>query len=178
MAWLKEILSVITGNDVDIEQVKTKIQSSTEGVSDSEINAYIDDLESRVAKMIKELKTIYAKYNIQFSGFKSFDLACNSLRASLKDGRDEAYNNLVKLENTITTEQKRHLGLIKMAVTKDGKKVYDQIMLDPKDKLIFNKIFGSRDTNGAQNDGAYQRLWSETHKLSEYIITRKNKVYH
>jgi hypothetical protein len=178
MSWLKDIMSVITGNEVDVEQVRTKIQSSTEGVSDEEIKAYIDDIDSRVKRMVKDLKTVYAKYNIQFSGFKSFDVACNSLSTSLKDGRDEAYNNLVKLESTITSEQKRHLGLIKMAVTKDGKKVYDQIMLDPGDKLVFNKIFGSRDTNGTQNDGTYQRLWSEVHKLSEYIITRKNKVYH
>lgn len=178
MTWLKEILSVITGNDVDIEQVKTKIQTSTEGIPDSEIDAYINDIESRTKKMVKELKTVYAKYNIQFTGFKSFDTAAASLRSSLKDGRDEAYNNLVKLESSITSEQKRHLGLIKMAVTKDAKKVYEQIMLDPHDKETFNKIFGSKDATGAQNDGVYQRLWSEVHKLSEYIIKRKNQVYH
>ncbi len=178
MTWLKEILSVITGNDVDVEQVRAKIQTSSEGIPDSDLTAYINDIDSRVKKMVKSLKTVYAKYNIQFTGFKSFDTACNSLSSSLKDGRDEAYNNLVKLESSITSEQKRHLGLIKMAVTKDGKKVYEQIMSDPTDKETFNAIFGSRDSSGAQNDGTYQRLWSEVHKLSEYIIKRRNQVYH
>lgn len=181
MQWLNDLISTVTGNKYDISAVKQKVQASEPGVivTNDELEAYIKDISLRIKKMVKDLKQIYGKYDIQFSGFKSLDLCCDSLRSSLTDGKEEAYNNLIKLESAITTEQKRHLGLIKMAIAKNGQKVIDLINQDPFTKERFTKIFGERDVVGKNNvDGTYQRLWSEIHKLSEYIITQKNKVYH
>lgn len=181
MPWFSNLMAAFTGPKIDVEEFKKKLysKSTTEQVSNSDLAAYVDDIESRVKKMVQELKTTYKKYNITFSGFKSFDTACEYLRESIKNGSEQAYNNLIKLESVITSEQKRHLALIRMAVTTDGKKVIDQINNDPKDKQTFMKIFGDRAQTGAMSqDGVYQQLWSEIHKLSEYVLLHKNKVYH
>lgn len=181
MHWFNSLLSVFAGTTVDIDEVKQRLYSNDliEQLSDSELKAYVDDIESRVEKMVKSLKAIYKKHNITFSGFKSFDTACEYLRESITDGSERAYNNLIKLESIVTAEQKRHLALIRMAITADGKKVIDLINNDPSDKQTLIKIFGDRTKIGAQSeDGMYQQLWSEIHKLSEYILLHKNRVYH
>lgn len=179
MPWINDIMSVITGKKQDIGAIKNKLQDPNVVVSDGELSAYISDINSRIKKMVKDLKNMYGRYGVTFNGFKALDLACDSLRESLKDGREEAYNNLIKLESSITTEQKRHLALIRIAMTKEGKRVIDMINSDPNQKEVFVKIFGERDVAGKSDiDGLYQRLWSEIHKLSEYILIQKNKVYH
>jgi hypothetical protein len=181
MPWFSNLISAVTGTKKDVEEIKTKVQNYAPGVTitDAELEVYIDDINTRIKKMVKDLKSIYSKYGVQFSGFKSLDLACTSLLESLKDGKEQAYNSLIKLESSITAEQKRHVALIKMAVATDGKKVMDKINADPEAKQLFNSIFGERDVSGQENsDGIYQRLWSEIHKISEYIIMQKNKVYH
>lgn len=179
MPWINEIMSVFTGKKQDIDAIKLKLQEPGAVVTDSELDAYISDISSRIKRMVKDLKNMYGRYGVTFNGFKALDLACDSLRESLKDGREEAYNNLIKLESSITTEQKRHLALIRIAMTKEGKRVMDMINSDPNQKAIFVKIFGERDVVGKTDvDGLYQRLWSEIHKLSEYILIQKNKVYH
>ena len=184
MPWLNNIISAVTGNKVDVEEVKRKIKTSKPKkgelpVTDAELQAYVDDIKSRINKMVKDLRTIYGKFGIEFSGFKALDSACVTLRDGLKGGKDDAYNNLIKLESSITAEQRRHVALIKMAVSKDGKKVIDQITQNPSTNAKFAEVFGKRDATGKENmDGTYQQLWSEIHKLSEYIIVQKNKVYH
>ncbi len=181
MPWFSNLMSAFTGSKIDIEEFKKKLYSNdaTVQLSNSDLEAYVDDIESRVKSMVKELKNTYKKYNITFSGFKSFDTACEYLRESIKNGSEHAYNNLIKLESVVTSEQKRHLALIRMAMTIDGKKVIDQINNDPIDKRTFIKIFGDRAQTGAMShDGVYQQLWSEIHKLSEYVLLHKNKVYH
>jgi hypothetical protein len=180
MHWFNNLLSAFTGPAVDVEELKKRLYSdSAEQLSNSELEAYVDDIESRVKTMVKSLKTLYKKYDITFSGFKSFDLACEYLRESIIDGSEKAYNNLIKLESVVTSEQKRHLALIRMAITTDGKKVIDKINNDPSDKQTFAKIFGDRMQQAVvSQDGVYQQLWSEIHKLSEYILLHKNRVYH
>lgn len=181
MAWLNNLVSAITGNKKDIEQIRKNMQApkADTPVTDSDIEAYIEDIDTRAKKMVKDLKNMYIKYGVEFSGFKSLEAACMSLREGIKSGKDEVYNNLIKLESSITSEQKRHVALIKIAVTKNGKKVIDQINQDPVTKQTFASIFGSRDVAGQENvDGTYQKLWSEIHKLAEFIITKKNRVYH
>lgn len=181
MHWFQSLLSVFTGPKVDLNELKQRLYSkdSTQQLSNTELEAYVADIEDRVKKMVKALKTMYKKYNITFNGFKSFELACEYLRASITDGTDVAYNNLIKLESVFTSEQKRHLGLIRMAISTDGKKVIDKINDYPPDKQIFIKIFGERAQPGTiSQDGEYQQLWSEIHKLSEYILLHKNRVYH
>jgi hypothetical protein len=182
MPWLNNLISAVKGNKVDVDDVKRRVQAKVnkQPITDEELEAYVSDIKTRVGKMVKDLKTIYAKFGIQFTGFKSLDLACTSLKDGLKSNKDEIYNNLIKLESSITAEQKRHVALIKMAVTKDSKKVIDQIMQDARSKEKFNEIFGKHDsaTATANMDGTYQQLWSEIHRLSEYLITKKTKVYH
>lgn len=184
MPWLNNIMSVFGGKKADIEAIKQKIQASSntttaEKPSNEELEAYVADIDSRVKKMVKDLKNIYKKYNIVFNGFRSFEMAIKYLHESIRNGSEEAYNNLIKLESVVTAEQKRHLALIRMAVTTNGKRVMEEINKDPEDKETFNKIFGEHNTAGTINtDGAYQQLWSEVHKLSEYILLQKNKVYH
>lgn len=181
MHWFNNLLSAFSGPTVDIDDLKQRLYSSNVGeqLSNSELNAYVDDIEERVKKMVKSLKIMYKKYNITFSGFKSFDTACEYLRESIADGSERAYNNLIKLESVVTSEQKRHLALIRMAITTDGKKVIDNINNDPTDKQVFVKIFGDRTQPGAMSqDGMYQQLWSEIHKLSEYVLLHKNRTYH
>jgi hypothetical protein len=178
MPWLNSIISAITGKKYDITAIKAKIDAK-DTLTDDELNGYIDDIDKRIKKMERELKNIYSKYGVTFNGFKALDTACDALRESLKDGKEVAYNNLIKLESAITSEQKRHLALIRIAMTSHGKQVITEINSDPISKEIFIKVFGERDVAGKVNmDGLYQRLWSEIHKLSEYIITLKNKVYH
>jgi len=181
MAWLNNLVSTLTGNKNDIELIKAKIQAQDKStvISDNELESYIDDIQTRNKRMVKALKAIYGKYGVQFAGFKSMELACTSLRSSLKDGKELAYNNLIKLESSITAEQKRHLALIRIAMSSDGKRVIDLINKDPQTKDIFDSVFGERDVAGKDSiNGTYQQLWSEIHKLSEYIILQKNKVYH
>lgn len=183
MPWLSDVWNVLTHKNVDISEVKQKIQTAdsdhSEEIDVKELMAYIDDIEDRIHSMVKELKAIYKKFNITFNGFKSMDMACEYLRGSIKDGSEEAYNNLIKLESMVTGEQQRHLALIRMAVTMDGRRVIDQIMQNPETKEIFVKIFGEKNAQGKiVADGIYQRLWSEIHKLSEYILIHKNRVYH
>jgi hypothetical protein len=178
MPWLNDVISKITGKKYDITDIKTKINTAAP-VPDVELDAYIDDIDRRIKKMEKELRNTYSKYGVSFNGFKSLDTACDALRESLKDGKEVAYNNLLKLESSITSEQKRHLALLRIAMTSQGKGVLDEINRDPVSKEIYVKVFGERASAGKENmDGLYQRLWSEIHKLSEYIITQKNKVYH
>jgi hypothetical protein len=181
MLGLSNILSVFGSKKADLAAIKQKLQSpNAEGtLSDDELIAYIDDIKQRVKQMVKDLKSVYSKYGITFVKFKSMDDACVSLRACIKAGTEEAYNNLIKLETEVTVEQKRHLALIRMAVTQDGKRVIDQITRNPDHKQIFENVFGHRDFSGKDStDGMYQRLWSEIHRLSEYILLQKNKVYH
>jgi uncharacterized phage infection (PIP) family protein YhgE len=181
MHWFNNLLAAFTGSTVDVDALKQRLyaNNATDQLSNAELEAYVDDIEERVKKMVKALKTMYKKYDITFSGFKSFEQACEYLRESIADGSERAYNNLIKLESAVTSEQKRHLGLIRMAITTDGKKVIDKINNDPSDKQTFVKIFGDRAQPGAMSqDGEYQQLWSEIHKLSEYILLHKNRVYH
>lgn len=181
MPWLNSVISAITGNKVDVDAIKSKLQSNDKNnsVTDAELDAYIDDIDKRIRKMVKELKNVYTLYGVSFTGFKSLDMACASLHDSVKNGKDEAYNNLIKLESSITAEQKRHLALLRIAMTSQGKRVMDLINQDPASRAVFVKVFGERDVVGHENmDGLYQRLWSEIHKISEYIIIHKNKVYH
>lgn len=182
MPWLNNIISAITGtNSAVLESAKAKVQSAnpTDPATNAELDAYIDDINRRIKRMVKDLKGIYSKNGVDFTGFKSLDMACKYLHESLQDGKEVAYNNLIKLESSITAEQKRHLSLIKIAMTTQGKKVIDQINQDPSSKEIFASVFGTRDVAGKENmDGMYQQLWSEIHKLSEYILMQKNKVYH
>lgn len=177
MPWLSNWFYRITHANFDLSEIKHKIQNAT--ATNDDLLAYVDDIEFRASEMVDELKVLYKNYNISFTGFKSFDMACDFLRQSIKDGSEQSYNNLIKLESMITTEQQRHLTLIKMAVTKKGARVYEQIRQDADSKAIFDKVFGSKDASGKVNDdGMYQRLWSEIHKLSEYILLQKNRVYH
>jgi len=181
MPWFSDLLSAVTGVKKDFTEIKKNVQNAKKStmIVDSDLEAYIDDINSRVNDMVNELKAIYKKYDIQFTGFKAFDNACFSLHECLKTRKEEAYNNLLKLESAITSEQKRHLSLIRMAVTKDGKKVFDKIIQDPTARTQYVKIFGSRAITGKDDvDGIYQAIWSELNKLAEYIITHKNKVYH
>ncbi len=181
MAWLNNIFSTLTGNKKDIESIRAKINASGAStiLSDDDLSAYIDDIETRSKKMVKDLKITYGKYGVQFAGFKSMESACTSLRTSLKNAKELAYNNLIKLESSITAEQKRHLALIRMAMSSEGKRVIDLINKDPRAKEVFVGVFGERDVSGQENvDGSYNQLWSEIHKLSEYILLQKNKVYH
>jgi hypothetical protein len=183
MPWLSNVFNVFTHKNVNIDDIKQRVQESpsdtADSISSSEMLAYISDIETRIKEMVKDLKNLYKKFNITFTGFKSYSIACDYLRDSVKDGSEEAYNNLIKLESMITGEQQRHLALIRMAVTADGKRVMDQINSNPEYKQMFTKIFGERDASGKiVSDGIYQRLWSEVHKLSEYILIKKNRVYH
>lgn len=181
MHWFNNLLSTFTGSTVDVEELKQRLYSNNaaEQLSNAELEAYVDDIASRVKKMVKDLKNMYKKYDITFTGFKSFDLACQYLRESITDGSERAYNNLIKLESAVTSEQKRHLSLIRMAITTDSKKVIDKINNDPSDKQIFIKIFGDRMQPGTMSqDGEYQQLWSEIHKISEYVLLHKNRTYH
>src|SRR5438034_2635075 len=113
MPWLNEIISAFIGKaEVDVESIKKRINKAATGsekLTNEELTGYVDDIESRVRKMVKELKTLYKKYNIDFSGFKSFETAIVNLRESIKNNSEEAYNNLIKLESVVTAEQKRHL---------------------------------------------------------------------
>jgi hypothetical protein len=181
MRWLNNVIASLTGNKKDVNAIRDKLQAAdqTTIIADEDLLVYIDDVEDRCKKIVKKLKNLYAKYGIAFSGFKSLESACTALRDSLKDGKETAYNNLIKLESSITAEQKRHLSLIKIAMSKEGKKVLDEINAKPQEKAIFVGVFGERNVGKQENiDGAYQRLWSEIHKLSEYILLQKNKVYH
>ncbi len=181
MHWFNNLLSAFTGPTTDVEDLKQRLYSNSaaEQLSDSELKAYVDDIEARSKKMVKALKDMYKKYDITFSGFKSFDIACEHLHESIDDGSEKTYNNLIKLESLITSEQKRHLALIRMAVTKDGKKVIEHINKDLADHKTFVKIFGDRtQAAGLSQDGMYQQLWSEIHKLSEYVLLHKNRTYH
>lgn len=183
MPWLSNVFNVFTHKNIDVTEIKQKIQAATQNspvqVASDDLLAYVDDIESRIKGMVKDLRALYKKFNITFTGFKAFDIACGFLRDSIKKGSEEAYNNLIKLESIVTSEQQRHLALIRMAVTADGKRVMDLINQSPEDKQVFNKVFGERDANGKLiTDGMYQRLWSEVHKLSEYILIQKNRVYH
>ncbi len=181
MRGLGKLLSAFGGKKVDIAEVKQKLQTpdSKELLTDTEIMAYIDHIKSQLDAIVKDLKQIYSNYDIIFTGFKSLTDACVSLKLSVKSGTEAAYNNLIKIENDVTIEQKRHLALIRMAVTKDGGRVIEQIYKDKLQKERFDNIFGVRGANNSENsDGMYQRLWSEIHHLSEYILLHKNKVYH
>lgn len=177
MPWLSNWFYKLLHGNFDVEEMKDKMQDSSATTVD--LLEYVDFIEHRIDNMVTGLKSLYNKYDIEFKGFKSLDLACSFLRESINDGSEEAYNNLIKLESMVTTEQQRHIGLIKMAVNKDGVKIYDLIREDPRNKEFFDTIFGVRDVNGKIiDDGLYQRLWSEIHRLSEYILIHKNKVYH
>lgn len=181
MQWFTNLVNAIKGVQYDIADIKRKVNTpgGAEHTTDAELKAYINDVEKRVNSMVNTLKNIYSKYDIKFSGFKSLGSSCEAMRNSLDDTKDQAYNTLLKLESDVTTEQKRHLGLIRMAVTKDGKMVINLINQDPESKKQFSKVFGQYTTDGkAHTNGEYQKLWGEIHKLSEYIITQKNKVYH
>lgn len=181
MPWLSDVIAAFTSKKADVEEVKQKIITGDGNtvLSEVELEAYVKDIETRVKRMTKNLRTIYSRYGITFNGFKSFNQAFAAIRASIKNGSEETYNNLIKTESSITSELKRHLSLIRMAVAQDGTKVIDKINQDPRIKDKFNMIFGQRDTASGQNkDGTYQRLWSEVHKLAEYIIIQKDKVYH
>lgn len=177
MPWLNNVINAITGKKYDIDAIKTKMNSKSV-ITDAELDGYIDDIDKRVKKMEKELKNMYSKYGVSFNGFKSLDTVSEALHESVKDGKEVAYNNLIKLESSITTEQKRHLALLRIAMTSTGKHVLDEINRDPMSKETFVKVFGDRTTGNDPKDGLYQQLWSEIHKLSEYIIMQKNKVYH
>ncbi len=177
MPWLSNWFYKITHKDFDLEGIKQKILTNT--ASNEDLLAYVDDLEFRINLMVDELKALYKKYDIIFNGFKSYSVACTYLRASLKEGTEQAYNQLIKLESMVTSEQQRHLTLLKMAVTKSGQRVFERIRQNPEDKAIFDKVFGTRDASGKiKDDGLYLRIWSEVHKLSEYILINKNRVYH
>lgn len=177
MPWLSSWFYKITHKDIDLSEIKQKIANGSATTQD--LNQYVDDLEYRIKEMVKDLRALYKRFNITFTGFKSMDLACEYLRASIKNGSEAAYNNLIKLESIVTSEQQRHLALIRMAITQDGKRVVELIARNPENKEIFNKVFGVKDASGRTiEDGAYQKLWSEIHKLSEYLLIQKTKVYH
>lgn len=184
MSWLNDLISVFTPkSEADLAEVKQKINTamhdSTIKIEDVELLVYVNDIEQRLNAMVKDLKKIYKSYNIDFKGFKAFGSACDYLKSAIKDDNEEAYNNLIKLESMITSEQQRHLALIRMASTSDGKRVFEQISADPEKKATFNKIFGEKNAiSKLSTDGMYQRLWSEIHKLAEYILIKKNKIYH
>lgn len=181
MSWLSNIFGFSGSKNVDIEALKKKLQNADKhtAVSMADLEAYTDDIEDRVKQMTKDLKGIYSRYGITFNGFKSFKIACAAIRTSIKNSNDESYNNLIKTESSIASELKRHLSLIRMAVAPDGAKVMDKINQDPRVREKFNKIFGKRDNQEVlSTDGTYQRLWSEVHKVSEYIIIQKDRVLH
>lgn len=177
MPWLSNWFYKITHKDIDVTEIKHKIDEGNASADD--LTSYVVYIEDRVEEMVKELKTLYKKYNIIFTGFKSMDLACEYLHSSLKDGRETAYNNLIKLESMVTSEQQRHLSLIRMAITADGKRVMEQINQNPNNKKIFDEIFGVKDASGKiKEDGIYQKIWSDIHKISEYLLIQKTKIYH
>lgn len=180
MQWFNNLLSLFS-EKIDTSVVKQKLSTNnvTENISNQELESYADDIQERVRTMVKELQALYKKYGIDFSGFNSFDSACEYLKQSIYNRSEQAYNNLIKLESAVTSEQKRHVALIRMAVTNDGKKVMELINKNPEDKNLFVKIFGEHNAAGTVNqDGVYQRLWSEMHKLSEYVLIHRNVVYH
>lgn len=181
MQWFNNLLSTFSDEKTDISAIREKLYSTemVEKISDADLKAYVKDIKKRIKKMVKELQCIYEKYGIEFSGFKTLDSAGEYLMQSIEDNNEAAYNNLIKLESVVTAEQRRHLGLIRMAMTADGKKVIDQINSIPADKQKFISIFGEHDASSSvNNDGMYQHIWSEIHKLSEYILINKNRVYH
>mgnify|MGYP006913947504 CR=1 FL=1 len=92
MPWFSDIFAVFSGASTDITDIKQKLYSNdaTSNLSDADLYAYIKDIESRVKKMVKNLKVIYKKYNITFNGFKSFATACEYLRESIKNGNEAA----------------------------------------------------------------------------------------
>lgn len=165
--WLNKWFHRFNHKDVDILVVKQKMQEASASTDD--LLSYVDDLEERIDFMVQKLKDLYKRNSITFYGFKSFALACEYLRNSITDDTESAYNNLIKLEPLITSEQHRHLSLIKLAVLPSGKRVIEEIYRNPTDKASFEAVF---------QDGMYQQLWLEIHKLSEYILIQKNKVYH
>lgn len=180
MQWFNNFMSIFHGK-ADIDEIKEKLYAPNESerIGDEELEAYTADIQERVKKMVKQLSEIYKKYGISFTGFKSFDSACEYLMQSIHNDSEQAYNNLIKLESVVTSEQKRHLALIRMAMTVDGRMVMDQINKDPLDKQAFVNIFGEHNAAGTVNtDGVYQRLWSEMHKLSEYVLLHRNRIYH
>ena len=184
MSWLNDLISAFTPKaNTDISAVKQKIMAAmhddTIKIDNTELLAYVNDIDFRLKNMVNELKKVYKTFNIDFNGFKSFSSACEYLKTAIKNNSEEAYNNIIKLESTITSEQQRHLALIRMAVTKDGKRVMEQITSEPAKKEIFNSVFGEKSATGKlTTDGLYQRLWSEIHRLSEYILIQKNRIYH
>ncbi len=181
MSWLGNIFGLSSGKNVDFAALQKKLQSADKHttVSNADLEAYTDDIENRVKQMTKDLKGIYTRFGITFNGFKSFKIACAAIRTSINNGTEESYNNLIKTESSIAAELKRHLGLIRMAVAPDGGKVMDKINQDPRIREKFNKIFGKRsDEDTLSTDGTYQRLWSEVHKVAEYIIIQKDRVLH
>lgn len=183
MSWIKDLFSTLTSKSIDTANVQRQMQSTSNVAniqfSNDDLLAYVSDIEIRINEMEKQLKALYKKHNIIFAGFTSFEQACVYLRESIQDNSTTARDNLIKLESMITTEQRRHLGLIRMAVMPDGKRVVDAINQDPKSKQIFDGAFGVRDSTGkVVEDGTYQHLWSEVHKLSEYVLMHKNKIYH
>ena len=177
MPWLSNWFYKITHKDFDLAAVMEKIQAHS--ATRADLLAYVDNLEYRIGNMVQTLQDIYKKYDIVFKGFRSFNLACDCLRQSIKDSSEEAYNSLIKIDSMITSEQQRHVALIKMAVTKTGKRVFTEIQENPEQKTQFAKVFGEKDSNGKiKDDGIYQRLWSEIHRLSEYLLIEKDKVHH
>lgn len=181
MHLLQKILSIFR-NKVDAETVKQKFYAShiPDSISNQELEAYADDIQARVRKMVKELKAIYKKHGIDFAGFKSFDNACEYLKQSIYNRGEYAYNNLIKLDSAVTSEQKRHIALIEMAITPDGQRIIDLINQDPHEKQTFIRIFGdpASTANTETKDGMYKNLWNEMHKLSEYVLLHRNIVYH
>jgi hypothetical protein len=180
-AWFSKIVEGLSGKKPDIEVIKKAIAKADpkQPVAVEDLSAYARDIEKRAKAMNHELAEIYAKYGVTFSGFKSFDQACSAMKAITKKGSAEAYNNLIKAESAITGEMRRHLSLIRMAVLQDGSRVIAKINSDPKMIEKFNEIFGQRNVVTGQNtDGVYQRLWSEVHRLAEYLIIKKDKVLH
>lgn len=184
MPWLSDLIYVLTHKkNVDVTQVRQQIMSAVQDdtikVGNADLTAYVADIEDRSNQMVKDLRKIYKPYSITFTGFKSFATACTYLKDVIKDNNEEAYNNLIKLESMMTSEQQRHLALIRMAATPDGKRVMEQIMQNPAQKSMFSKVFGERGAAGKLiSDGMYQQLWFEIHKLSEYILIQKNRIYH
>ncbi|HSX20767.1 MAG TPA: hypothetical protein VLG38_06585 [Gammaproteobacteria bacterium] len=177
MPWLNNLVHRFTHKDVDVAAIQGKIELHS--ATNDDLLDYVTDIEHRTKQMVQDLQSIYKKYEISFTGFRSLEMACDFLRSSIKNGKEEVYNNLIKIEPMVTSEQQRHVALISMAVTSNGKRVLDQIKQDPESKQKFVGVFGERDASGQmKGDGAYQRLASEIHKLSEYILLQKNKIYH
>lgn len=177
MQWFHKLVSFFSPKH-DLEEIKKKLYSpnQAERISDPELEAYALDIQKRIHIVVKQLRTIYRKHGINFSGFKFFDGACECLMKGIHSDSEQAYNNLIKLESVVNLERKRHLTLIKMAMTIDGKLVIEQINNDPVDKQIFIDIFG--DTTGAVNaPGVYQHIWYEMHKLSEYVLLHHSRIY-